>query len=260
MKTQELWSAVRKWVPFSVRTMAYATASLVGGPFSSERRLAHDVERAWARAGCRQVGLEVSVTGLENVPAAPFVYCSNHQSVLDIISLRSVLVGDYRWAYKRSIKGIPFLGWHMWVAEHVPVDRGKGPQVAAKATARLEQKLREGHPILVFPEGTRSEDGIVKNFKRGGFIAAVHAGVPVVPVALDGALQLMKKHSIDINEKLPTKITVKVGAPIYPRASLREEAQIDDLRDRTRDTIIRLHNSIGGQNPLPADAPALAAE
>src|SRR5262249_7822847 len=155
---------------------------------------------------------------LENVPQeSAFVYCSNHQSLLDILVLGSVLPGDFKWAAKRSLMKIPFLGWHLQLAGHVPVDRSSGSRAAAEVIGRFEQVLRRGLPLLVFPEGTRSEDGVLRSFKNGGFYAAVRAGVPVVPVALDGTHVLMKKHAIDTGDGTMRTVRVRVGPPVHPR-------------------------------------------
>jgi 1-acyl-sn-glycerol-3-phosphate acyltransferase len=206
--------------------------------------------RQWCRASARGLAIEVEVEGAEHVPAdAAYVYCSNHQSLLDILVLGSVLPGDYKWAAKRSLMKIPFLGWHLRLAGHVPVDRSAGSRAAAEVIGRFEEVLRQGKPLLVFPEGTRSEDGILHPFKNGGFYAAVRAGVPVIPVALDGTHRLMKKHAIDTGDGTMRKVKVKIGAPLYPLASGREGPRVTDLRDRTYAVVAAQLRSIGGQVP-----------
>ena len=107
---------------------------------------------------------------------------------------------------------------------------------------RFEQVLKEGKPLLIFPEGTRSEDGIVRPFKNGGFYAALRAGVPVVPVALEGTHKLMRKGAIDTQTG---HIPVKVGKPIQPRKGMK----VTELRDLTHAAILDLHRSIGGYTP-----------
>jgi 1-acyl-sn-glycerol-3-phosphate acyltransferase len=187
---------------------------------------------------------------MEHVPSSgPFVYCANHQSLLDILVLGAVLPGDYKWAAKRELMKIPFLGWHLRLAGHVPVDRGAGSRAAAEVIQRFEQVLRAGKPLLVFPEGTRSEDGIVRPFKNGGFYAAVRAGVPVVPVALDGTHRLMKKGAIDTGDGRMRDVFVRAGAPIYPGAEGKETARVNDLRERTHAAVLDLHRAIGGAPP-----------
>jgi 1-acyl-sn-glycerol-3-phosphate acyltransferase len=160
-----------------------------------------------------------------------------------------VLQGDFKWAAKRELMKIPFLGWHLRVAGHVPVDRQAGKRTAAQVIERFEEVLKEGKPLLVFPEGTRSEDGIIRPFKNGGFYAAVRAGVPVVPVALEGTHQLMKKGALDTGDGTMRKVLVRVGQPIYPTAEGREGPRVNELRERTFAKVRVLHAEIGGQVP-----------
>jgi 1-acyl-sn-glycerol-3-phosphate acyltransferase len=193
------------------------------------------------------------------------VYCSNHQSLLDVLVLGGSLPGDFKWAAKSSLLKIPFLGWHLQLAGHVPVDRTVGSRAAVEAISRFEQVLRRGKPLLVFPEGTRSEDGILRQFKNGGFYAAVRADVPVLPVALEGTHRLMKKGALDAGDGPMRIIRVRVGAPLLVRRDGREGARVNDLRERTYAAVEALLLSLGGQSatspgqaadPAPADQPS----
>src|SRR5262249_9687576 len=153
--------------------------------------------------------------------------------------LGGVLPGDFKWAAKRSLMKIPFLGWHLQLAGHVPVDRRSGARAAAEVITRFEQVLKEGKPLLVFPEGTRSEDGLVRSFKNGGFYAAVRAGVPCIPIALEGTHRLMKKHAHDTGDgRTPRNVRVRIGDPIYPSKEGREGQRVADLRDRTHAAVL----------------------
>lgn len=233
--------------------MAYGTVSLTLGPLTKDRSASLWAMRRWCQSSARGLDIEIDVSGLENVPQGVFVYCSNHQSVLDILVLGAVLPGDFKWAAKRSLMKIPFLGWHLQLAGHVPVDRTVGSRAAAEAIARFEQVLRNGKPLLVFPEGTRSEDGMLRQFKNGGFYAAVRAGVPVVPVAIEGTHLLMKKGAIDTGDGRMRLVRVRIGAPLTARADGREGARVNELRVRTHAAVRELHQSIGGRAAAPGD-------
>jgi 1-acyl-sn-glycerol-3-phosphate acyltransferase len=236
--------------------MAYGTVSLTLGPLTRDRRASLWAMRRWCQASARGLDISVEASGLEHVPASgAFVYCANHQSLLDILCLGAVLPGDYKWAAKRSLMKIPFLGWHLRLAGHVPVDRSAGSRAAAEVIGRFEEVLRAGKPLLVFPEGTRSEDGIIRPFKNGGFYAAVRAGVPVVPVALEGTHLLMKKGAIDTGDGTMRYVRVRIGAPIWAAREGREGARVTALRERAYAAVIDLHASIGGKPPAePARA------
>jgi 1-acyl-sn-glycerol-3-phosphate acyltransferase len=241
--------AARQWVPFSARTIAYGTVSLTLGPLTRDRRASLWAMRHWCRSSARALAIDVHSDGLENVPPGAFVYCSNHQSLLDVLVLGGSLPGDFKWAAKRSLLKIPFLGWHLRLAGHVPVDRNSGSRAAAEVIGRFEQVLKEGKPLLVFPEGTRSEDGILRSFKNGGFYAAIRAGVPVVPVALDGTHRLMKKGALDAGDGTMRHVRVRIGAPLQALTEGRESARVNDLRERTYLAIADLLRSLGGQVP-----------
>lgn len=257
MKLYEAWRATKQWTPFAARTALFGSISLALGPLTKDHRASLWAMRKWCQSSAKGLLIEVETSGLENVPRdGAFVYCTNHQSIVDILVLGSVLPGDYKWAAKRSLMKIPFLGWHLQLAGHVPVDRGQGSRAAADVISRFEEVLRRGKPLLVFPEGTRSDDGFLRPFKNGSFYAAVRAGVPVVPIALEGTYDLMKKGAFDTGEGNMRKVRVKVGKPLYPLTEGKERSRVPELRDRTHAAVAELLMSLGGR----VIDPALAAE
>ncbi|EYF07569.1 lysophospholipid acyltransferase family protein [Chondromyces apiculatus] len=253
MDLKEAWRATRQWVPFVARTVGYGSISLSLGPLTRDHRASLWAMQRWCQSSARGLNIDVHVSGLENVPTSgAFLYCANHQSLLDILVLGSVLPNDYKWAAKRELMKIPFLGWHLQLAGHVPVDRSGGSRAAAQVIGRFEQVLKEGKPLLIFPEGTRSEDGILRPFKSGGFYAAVRAGVPVVPVALEGTHKLMKKGAPDTGDGRMRDVYVRVGAPLQIRAEGKEAVSVADIRDRAHAAVLDLHLSLGGTPPKAA--------
>lgn len=244
----EAWRATTQWGPFALRTAAYGTVSCALGPLTADHRASLWAMRTWCKESAKALDIEVVVDGLENVPDGPFVYCSNHQSLVDILVLGSVLPGDFKWAAKSSLWKVPFLGWHLRLAGHVPVERGKGSRTAAAVIERFVDVLRAGKPLLIFPEGTRSEDGVLRGFRNGGFHAAIRGDAPCVPVALEGTSGLLKKHAVAI-ETRKRIVRVRVGAPIHalPKGEVREGARVADLRDRTRAAVAELVSQLGGK-------------
>ncbi|NNE17993.1 MAG: 1-acyl-sn-glycerol-3-phosphate acyltransferase, partial [Myxococcales bacterium] len=141
------------------------------------------------------------------------------------------------------VMNVPFLGWHLRLAGHVPVDRNKGKDAALAVTEAFEGVLRNEKPLLVFPEGTRTADGKMKPFKNGAFQAAVLAGKPVVPVALRGTFSLMSRNEVDTGgskDRADRLVTVKIGESLYPNLELEEPEAVADLRDRTRAAVVRM--------------------
>lgn len=239
---------LRQWVPFGARTVGYGTVSLTLGPLTPARGASQWAAREWSRSSMRGLGIAVEVQGLDQVPEGSFVYASNHQSLLDILVLGAVLPGDFKWAAKRQIMNVPFLGWHLRLAGHVPVDRRRDKSTAQVVADRFEQVLRAGKPLLVFPEGTRSSDGALQPFKNGGFYAAVRAGRPVVPVAMTGTHQLMSREAIDTGDLADADrrlVRVRVGAPLEAAPVGTEEERIVELRDRTRAVIAAMLDEFG---------------
>lgn len=247
MEFREALRACRQWIPFAAATAAFGTMSLALGPFTKGRASLVAMQR-WCKTSTRRLHIRVSTEGLENVPEeGAFVYCSNHQSIVDIIVLGSVLPHDYKWAAKRSLMKIPFLGWHLQLAGHVPVDRGRGSAVARAVMERFERVLRNGKPLLVFPEGTRSETGALQAFKVGSFYAAVRAGVPVVPVVVQGTFELMKKGAFDTGDGSDRHVVVHVGRPVPIVRKATERESVESLRDRTRAAMAEMVRAFGGE-------------
>jgi 1-acyl-sn-glycerol-3-phosphate acyltransferase len=125
---------------------------------------------------------------------------------------------------------------------------------------RLQGVMKAGKPLLIFPEGTRSDDGEVKGFKDGGFYAAVRAGKPVVPVVLDGTFEIMDKHAADIGDMEARRgtsrrhVAVVIGAPLHARPEGSERDRVGDLRDRCRRAIVDMLAETRARGPGEPDA------
>ena len=233
---------VQQWVPFGLRTMGWASLSVTAGPFT-RGRVSTWCAKKWSESSAKGLKIYIQATGQENVPEGGFVYASNHESLVDILVLGASLPGDFKWAAKRSVMNVPFLGWHLRLAGHVPVDRNKGKDAAIAVTEAFEGVLRNDKPLLVFPEGTRTADGKLKAFKNGGFQAAILAGKPIVPVAIKGTFSLMSRDAVDTGaskNRDDRLVTVQIGRPLYPNTQLDEEEAVADLRDRTRIAVIEM--------------------
>jgi 1-acyl-sn-glycerol-3-phosphate acyltransferase len=149
----------------------------------------------WAvRAGCRVLGIRLEVAGLERVdPRASFVFMANHLSFLDGPIMGTVVRRPVRIILKKSIFRVPVLGTSMRFVGFVPVDR-KGTKGGQKSLRRAARLMREkGYSFLLFPEGTRSRDGKIGRFRRGGFFLALESGAPIVPVTIGGTFELMPR-------------------------------------------------------------------
>lgn len=233
---------LKQWVPFGARTVGWSAVSLTAGPLTRGAASTWAAKQ-WSQSSAKGLRIYIEATGEDNVPEGGFVFASNHESLVDILVLGAALPGDFKWAAKRSVMNIPFLGWHLRLAGHVPVDRNKGKDAALAVTEAFESVLRDDKPLLVFPEGTRTADGKLKAFKNGAFQAAVLAGKPVVPVALNGTFSLMSRDEIDTGgskSRDDRLVTVQIGKPLYPNTELEEPEAVTDLRDRTRAAVVAM--------------------
>ncbi|MBT8451866.1 MAG: 1-acyl-sn-glycerol-3-phosphate acyltransferase [Deltaproteobacteria bacterium] len=233
---------LRQWVPFGARTVGWATLSLTTGPLTNGKGSTWAAKN-WSRSSAKGLRIYIEATGQQNLPEGGFVYASNHESLVDILVLGAALPGDFKWAAKRTVMNVPFLGWHLRLAGHVPVDRNKGKDAAMAVTEAFESVLRNDKPLLVFPEGTRTADGKLKAFKNGAFQAAVLTGKPVVPVAIRGTFSLMSRDEVDTGgsrSRDDRLVTVQIGKPLYPNLELEEPDAVAELRDRARSAVVQM--------------------
>lgn len=158
----------------------------------------------------RSAGIRYRVTGLEHVPPTAVVFCSNHESNVDPPVLFKVLHPQLHVLYKAELHKFPIMGTVFDVGGFVPIDRGDRARSMA-SIARGAEALRAGRSFLIFPEGTRSRTGDLLPFKKGGFIMALQAQVPIVPVAITGGRSAMRKGSAFV---YPAQVRVRVGTPI----------------------------------------------
>ncbi len=164
--------------------------------FDSDGRLIHHLcARPWAKSILFVCNVRLKIEGLDRIdPEAPRVYMVNHQSYFDIFSLLAAIPVDFKFILKKELMMIPLLGSAMKRTGYISIDRGD-PRKALKSVNTAAEKMRKGASVIIFPEGTRSDDGSVGPFKKGGFHLAIKSGNPIVPVTLSNSLNIMPKGS-----------------------------------------------------------------
>ncbi len=165
---------------------------------------------AGARWALRFGGVHTKVEGLENIPAGACIFVANHISNVDPPAVVCALPRRVALLAKKEVFRIPLLSRALRLAQMIPVDRAD-KTAAMESVEQALANLRGGTSYLIFPEGTRSPDARMRPFKKGSFILAIRAGVPIVPVSVAGAQHLMRKGSWSLN---PGEVQVQIGQPI----------------------------------------------
>jgi 1-acyl-sn-glycerol-3-phosphate acyltransferase len=179
----------------------------------------------------RMAGEKVTVQGRENIPSGVCLFAANHTSNADAPAIVGAIPRRIAILGRKSLFDIPVVGTAFRLAKFVPVDR-ENRDAALESVKKAVEYIREGFSFLVYPEGTRSADGRLHRFKKGSFVIAIEAGIPIVPVACSGAHRIMKKNSLIIH---PGKVMVRFGKPIDASAYTVE--QRDELAQRVHDAV-----------------------
>lgn len=214
----------------SIYTIVLGTVSLVSTVFDRSGNFGHRCARAWSWLILKTTGVHVTVKGLERLnPSRSYVFAANHQSIYDIPIVFASLPFQLRIIAKESLGRIPFMGWHLLRAGHVLVDRSNPGAGVVKKMARL---VEAGHSIVVFPEGTRSVNGVIGRFKRGSFVMALQSALPVVPITITGSRQVMTKGELTVRRG---NVSLTVHEPVETSALPRDGVR--ELADRVQATV-----------------------
>lgn len=216
-------------------TIWYGSGVVIAGLMGVPRRDGGVYDRSakrWARNALWAAGIPYRVLGLERVPLEkPLVIASNHQSWFDIFLLAAVMPGSLRFVAKKELARVPVLGRAMRQAGHVFIDR-QHRAAAFEAYDEAADAIRAGISAVVFPEGTRSRTGELLPFKKGPFVLAIAARVPLVPVYCAGTFTLMPKGSWRVR---PHPIALAFGAPIDTTGMVYDDRE--RLMEETRRAI-----------------------
>lgn len=224
-----------------VATIVATTAIVIAFLFLPRRIFVMPIGKLWARSVLFVAGVRVVVDGVEDLPGyGPFLYMPNHLSNLDIIAMTPSLRGDIRFIAKKSLRWVPFFGWALAASGAVFIDRARRPRAIAKLGV-ASANMRAGATAVIFPEGTRSRDGFMHEFKRGPFHLAIDAGIPIVPVGVIGTERLWPVGSLWIRSG---EVRIRYGRPL----AIEEGATFDSLSAATRAEVVRL----AGSTPPPA--------
>ena len=180
--------------------------------------------------------MRVTVEGAKHLdPNTTYVFAGNHLSYMDTPVLLAHIPAPFSFMAKKGLFQIPFLGTHLIQAGHIPVSL-EDPRAALKTLSRAAQTIRERRTsVLIFPEGGRSDDGVLQSFKEGAAYVAIKAGVPLVPIALIGTRDVLAMGSATFHT---APVTLRFGHPI-PVAGLTLRGR-EELTEQARQQVVRM--------------------
>jgi 1-acyl-sn-glycerol-3-phosphate acyltransferase len=216
-----------------VATLGVGSAVILVSFFSRTGNVAHLMARLWANSILWVARAKVTVTGAEKIdPTRSYIYMPNHQSNADIPLLLGRLPVQFRWLAKAELFKIPIFGRAMRGVGYISIDRSNRKSAFA-SLAKAAETIRNGASVLIFPEGTRSQDGKILPFKKGGFVLAVDSGVPIVPIIIHGTRESMPKGQFSIR---PIPVTMDILEPVETSDYTRKTK--DALLEKIRSTLI----------------------
>jgi 1-acyl-sn-glycerol-3-phosphate acyltransferase len=233
---QRAWSDPLRWLvlPWTLAvsyplilasTALFGTLAVVLSLVS--KRLGFYAGVLWARAITWGTWVRVRVAGREHlVPGQSYVILSNHQGAYDILALYGFLGREFRWVMKEELRKVPFLGWGCAAIGHIFIDRKNSARAIASLDA-AKSHLVGGVSVLLFPEGTRSEDGRLLPFKKGGFAIARQLDLPILPVSIIGSNEILPKACLFPR---PGTVRVRFHPAIAPSDHPDTAALIDKVR------------------------------
>ena len=223
------------WSSIVIATLVLGVLTLLTYPLDRKGRAGHHCARLWGRIALLANRVKVRVEGLENVKGkGPFVFMSNHQGSYDIFALLGHLPFQFKWLVKKELFSIPFFGWAMAAAGYISIDRQGTREATVEAMNQAARRIREGMSVVIFPEGSRSPDGSIQPFKKGGFILAMKSKVPIIPISLAGSREIMSKDRLTASSG---EIRIRIGNPIETSPySVKER---NTLMEKVSETILK---------------------
>ena len=217
------------WIGCGLSTAFWATVSILSSLVSGSGRLQHYCMRRWSKDNLWLSRARVEIEGLENIDRnRPQIFVANHSGLHDILSLAANLPIQFRWIAKKSLFGVPFMGWHMRRSGYIPIDRDN-PRDVVKSITEAAKAIQSGINAIAFPEGTRSKTGELGKFYGGAFTLALRTGVPLVPISLDGSYRVIVPQTLQVNPGVIIRIKIDCPIDLAPYTKAEKSRLIDDV-------------------------------
>ncbi len=220
------------WSCIVVATLVLGFLALVTYPFDRKGKVVHRYARLWGGVALLANRVKVKIEGMDHLNGkGPYIFMSNHQGSYDIFALLGRLPYQFKWLAKKELFSIPFFGWTMGAAGYISIDR-EGTRETVEAMNVAVQKIRDGMSVVIFPEGSRSPDGSIQPFKKGGFTLAIKSKVPIVPISISGSRDIMPKDKLTA---VPGEIRMFLDHPIETQHCSSKDREL--LMKKVRETI-----------------------
>jgi 1-acyl-sn-glycerol-3-phosphate acyltransferase len=223
------------WLGFwaTIATIILGIPVMVAGLLGRTGNLAFSISKLWAYIMLAASFVRTEIKNKNKIiKGTSYIIISNHQSHYDIITLVTTLGIQYRWIIKKELLKLPIFGYALYASRNIFIDRFNTTS-AIESINKGFDRLPKGVSVMVFAEGTRSPDGQIHEFKKGGFVTAVGRKIPILPVTINGSRRVMRKGSFTLK---PGKIQIVIGDPIDTSSYTTDTVQ--DLINKTRQTII----------------------
>jgi 1-acyl-sn-glycerol-3-phosphate acyltransferase len=216
-----------------IMTLICSSLATIFGLFGPYSKIIYIIAKIWTNSILFAAGVKLHVEGIEKIdPKKSYIFIGNHQSHFDVLSLFSVLPLTVRFMAKKELFKIPVFGWSLYASGTIRIDRSNRERAISSMNNALN-RIKRGVSVVVFPEGTRSEEGIIREFKKGGFVLAIKGEIPVVPVSISGSRFILPKNTIRIR---PGNIKLVISDPINTKDYGYQ--QREKLSRNVRDIII----------------------
>lgn len=232
--------AIFFWVVVAIHTLILVLPAIVASLVDKSGRLPEKICRYWARVILKLARVKVSVEMEEPLNGeSPLIYISNHQSWFDVFALMAYLPTNARFVAKKSLEYIPLFGVAMRAVGTVIIDRNKPEQARELLMKGAEKQFGGARGVIIFPEGTRSRDGKLGQFKKGAFVLAIQTGIPLVPVGVSGSRSVLPAGGFKVSAG---EIKIKIGKQI--ETSGLKLGDKDRLMEKARKRILELAENV----------------
>ncbi len=217
------------WAACGLSTAFWATVSILGSLCSRSGKIQHFCMRRWSCDNLRLSRVRIEIEGLENLDRRHAqLLVANHSGFHDILSLAAHLPIQFRWIAKKSLFGVPFMGWHMRRSGYIPIDR-ENLRDTVRSIQEAARVIQNGTSAVIFPEGSRSLTGELGKFYSGAFALALQTGVPLVPVAIEGSYRVILPMRAKVNPGVIIRIYIGRAVDVTQYGRHEKQRLMEDV-------------------------------